>query len=582
MTDYERLVVLNDQWTERTAARQMDESGGEFAGGILDPLTGVAWPNHTTTVTAIEMWAGALANPDSSRYRDQELVVHLERACRFMLDSQHEDGTISPGWTNYHSPPDTAFVVCALARVVELCDRTGWDGFAPALTDLRLWLRRAIPAMLTGGCHTPNHRWVMTAALGYLHRMFGLPELVERAEAWLAEGLDATPDGEWTERSNGIYNTVSDTMLIHASLLLAKPELLDPVRRNLKMMAYLVHPDGEVVTDYSGRQDFGHRHTLAYYYYPYRLMGELDCDPLFAAMADLAAEAIFVNDVPPNQAIVGHLLHPRWREQSGESGAVPESYRMILNRDYAQDRADDLAKLARNPQPKPAHSGLHTEFGSPIARYRQGRTSVTAITEAASFFSLRHGAVRLLGVQLASSFDPGSIRMQELEEVPGGFRLYGSSTKGYYGPLPESELTGRTTPWYLLPHGRRPMTHEQRHAVEALVTEMPGGWDITLRAVTPERVLTQVLFLFGEEGELTADLPPVEENGGRLGWTGGGVRYACGEDWLRLEGGIRQHGLSAIGHMTYPTGCIALVAHLLTPYSHTFRLHLSQHAESIE
>ncbi|MGN7454408.1 hypothetical protein ACTHPH_06305 [Paenibacillus pasadenensis] len=575
MSDYERLVILNDQWAEQIAARQIDEAGGASAGGILDPLTGAAWPNHTTTAAAIEMWAGALANPDSARYRDPELADRLEMVCRFMLRFQHEDGTISPGWTNYHSPPDTAFVVCALARVVDLCDRTGWDGFANVLTDLRLWLRRSIPAMLTGGCHTPNHRWVMTAALGYLHRMFGLPELEERAEAWLSEGLDATPDGEWTERSNGIYNAVSDTMLIHASQLLDKPELLDSVRRNLRMMVYLVHPDGEVVTDYSSRQDFGRRHTLAYYYCAYRLMEEIDGDPLYAAMADLAAEAILVDDVPPNQAIIGHLLHPRWRERSGERAALPESYRIVLNRGYAATRAADLDQLARNPQPQPAHGGLHTEFGSRVARYRHGKTSVTAMTEAPSFFSLRHGAVRLLGVLLASTFDPGSMRMQELEEVGGGCRLSGSTVKGYYGPLPASELTSSGAPWYLLPHGQRPMTHEQRHSVEALVTEADGGWDISLSAEGPERVLTQVLFLFGAEGELTADLPLAEDGEGRLGWHGGGVRYACGGDWLHLEGGVQQHALSTISHMAYPSDCIALVAKLMTPYAHTFRLRLS-------
>ena len=52
-------------------------------------------------------------------------------------------------------------------------------------------------------------------------------------------------DGEWTERSNGIYNVVSDVMLIHAARLLKRPELLVPVRANLKMMTYLVHPDGK-------------------------------------------------------------------------------------------------------------------------------------------------------------------------------------------------------------------------------------------------------------------------------------------------------------------------------------------------
>ncbi|MBW7462267.1 hypothetical protein K0U00_50270, partial [Paenibacillus sepulcri] len=111
--------------------------------------------------------------------------------------------------------------------------------------------------LLTGGCHTPNHRWVITAALGFMYKLTGQPELKERAEQWLAEGIDCTEDGEWTERSNGIYNAVSDIVLFYAAELFNLPDLLEPVRKNLRMMAHMIHPDGEVVTDYSGRQDFG-------------------------------------------------------------------------------------------------------------------------------------------------------------------------------------------------------------------------------------------------------------------------------------------------------------------------------------
>ena len=117
--------------------------------------------------------------------------------------------------------------------------------------------------MLTGGCHTPNHRWVITAALALLYQIFEMPELVARADEWLAEGMDITADGEWTERSNGIYNHVSDIALYYTATLLGRPELLEYVRRNLRMMMYLVHPSGEVVTDYSGRQDFGQRSDLS-------------------------------------------------------------------------------------------------------------------------------------------------------------------------------------------------------------------------------------------------------------------------------------------------------------------------------
>lgn len=165
---------------------------------------------------------------DSSYYLQEQLLQSLEHLVDFMLRRQHPDGTITLGSTNYNSPPDTGFVVVGLAQAYQWIEKQEWDKKAKLSSGVRQFLERTIPAMLTGGCHTPNHRWVMTAALASLHDIFGLSELVARAEEWLAEGLDCTEDGEWTERSNGIYNTVNDIMLYRTAELLDKPELLEP------------------------------------------------------------------------------------------------------------------------------------------------------------------------------------------------------------------------------------------------------------------------------------------------------------------------------------------------------------------
>ena len=166
--------------------------------------------------------------------------------------------------------------------------------------------------MLTGDCHTPNHRWILTAALGFLYKLTGREELKQRAEQWLAEGMDCTEDGEWTERSNGIYNAVSDIALYYTAEQLDMPELLEPVRRNLRMMAYLIHPDGEVVTDYSGRQDFGYVHNLSSYFLATRYLADRDQDPLFAAMSELAGEKLDHPGGMPNNAMLGLLRYPEF------------------------------------------------------------------------------------------------------------------------------------------------------------------------------------------------------------------------------------------------------------------------------
>ncbi|MEK4850734.1 hypothetical protein NST04_12900 [Paenibacillus sp. FSL H7-0756] len=576
---FKKITDINDKWTQESMELQINDRESRYFGGVRDPLSGVAWPNHTGTAQYLAAWAAALVNEQSRYYRDIVLLEQLHEGMAFMLRFQHEDGTISPGWTNYHSPPDTAFVVVGLANILTLLERQSWPPLKPVTDQIRVFLERTIPAMLTGGVHTPNHRWVLTAALGSLYRIFALEELQARAGEWLQEGMDITPDGEWTERSNGIYNTVSDIMLYYAAQDLNRPELLEPVRQNLRMMKYLVHPDGEVVTDYSGRQDFGSVYSLADYYLCYQLMAEQDRDPEFAALAELASRSVMHPGSLPNQIMLGFLLYPQMQAASVAPGDLPDSYRKVI--DGAFNRQELIGRIGQDGYGGPVrHSKQHTEFGAPVARVRSGETSVSVMTEASSLFSLRHGRARLLGVQLASSFGPGQITMDSLTETADGFQLESAADKGYYGTIPADKLPPRTglptSPWYLLPHSERPLTHNQTSSVCVKVSEWEAGWDLHYSAPSPADVLTQIVLLFGSEGRLEGSaLTPVPGMSETSFWTAGTLRYSSGEDWMELEQGCHEHHLADIRGMSYPEGCQKVIITLITPLEYTLRIRLS-------
>ncbi|OMD92314.1 hypothetical protein BSK49_03235 [Paenibacillus odorifer] len=575
---YKQLVASNDRAAVEGLSRQVLDPTSRYYGGTIDPGTGVAWVNHTTgTPTDMCYWGAALVNPDSAFYRDELLLARLLLATEFVLRSQHEDGSISPGWTNYHSPPDTAFVIVGYAQLYQLLASQDWAPLQQVLDNMLLFLKRTIPVMLTGGCHTPNHRWVLCAALGFLHELFGLEEAVQRADQWLAEGMDITPDGEWTERSNGIYSAVSDIMLIHAARLLDRPQLLEPVRLNLHMMVYLVHPKGEVVTDYSGRQDLGSFHDLSPYYLPYAILARSDKEPLFAGMAEWAGRALENPGVCSVNVLVRMLLEPELQQPFEDSAALPVKYEKILNGDFPRHGyLQDMEKSGH--QGRIYHSRLHTDFGAPVARYRDGNTSVTLITETPSFFALRHGAVRLLAVQLASYFNPGYVPMQKMIKLPDGYHLSGEQKKGYYGPV-EGELLPQTSgepvsPWYLLPHQSRALTHEQTFRVETEVQRTDRGWTLRLHAEEPTEVMTQLSFIFGREGCFTSgELQAVGED--HYLWNGGNLRYSCEEDWIELTGGELGHLAATVREAKLQDNCKAVLVNFMTPFDKTITITLS-------
>ncbi|WP_411348326.1 hypothetical protein [Paenibacillus sp. WLX2291] len=581
----QKLIHVNEAWVERGLQGQVMDEQSRYYGGVIDPANGIAWPNHHAgTPVWMSVWTAALVQPESVYYRNMLVLERLELAAAYMLRVQHEDGSISPGWTNFHSPPDTAFVIVGYAQLYLLLSRENWAAAEPTLVKMNQFLERSMPVMLTGGCHTPNHRWVISAALGFLHEIFGDERLRKRAQMWVAEGLDATPDGEWTERSNGIYNAVSDVMLIHASRLLHMPELLEPVRRNLEMMMYLIHPSGEVVTDYSGRQDFGQTFTMDSYLLSYVMIAEMDHNAQFAAMAQLAAAAFHEPSSCANNPLIGMLLYPV-NGQSVQPGELPRHYRRMINGTF--DRQAYLDQADAHEYRAIQYSRPHLDFGAPVLRMRHGNTSLTMMTETSSLLALRHGDVRLLGVQLASYFNPGFVPMQTLVETESGYRMTALYHKGYRSPIPAPYLPehtgihGESRPWYILPHAQRESTHTQAYRVEVETVEQVNGLDLYIRCSDPAEVMTQLSFIFGNESQMIAEDGQLREvsEGVEL-WQTGMVRIQHGDDWVELTGGAYEHWATAVREASYPSNCRTLLVNLMTPFEHKISLRLSPCAQA--
>ena len=186
-----------------------------------------------------------------------------------MINCQYDDGTIDLPSTNFHSTPDTAFVVEPICIAYNLLAKDDQTSTAPTLDNLKSFLLKAGDALSVGGIHTPNHRWVVCMALARINQLFSNPKYLKRIDQWLGEGIDIDEDGQYHEKSTYHYTPLVNRCLITIARLVNKPALFDPVRKNLDMSLYYRHANGEVATESSGRQDKYQKGTMQSYYYPY-------------------------------------------------------------------------------------------------------------------------------------------------------------------------------------------------------------------------------------------------------------------------------------------------------------------------
>ncbi len=164
--------------------------------------------------------AVAYCAPESSYFQSSALIPLLENAAKIFVDAQNKDGTLDAG--NLASPPDTAFVVEGLATALAVLRRANDPRLATAEHTLTKFLLAAGEALVTGGVHTPNHRWVICSGLARINSLFPTAKYVNRIDDWLGEGIYIDSDGQFEERSTGIYSRVTGQRVCYDGAL-ARP-----------------------------------------------------------------------------------------------------------------------------------------------------------------------------------------------------------------------------------------------------------------------------------------------------------------------------------------------------------------------
>jgi len=501
----------------RAAAVAADGSAALLA---ADPSAEFIGP-HRALARRVKTLVAAYRSPESALHGSERAVAAALTHLRALRSLQTASGLFAGG-DNVQSPPDSAFTVN------DVCDaHVLAAGAGPELDDVTAALAEIAGAatgpLLTGGVHTPNHRWELSAALARLHRSFPDDRLLARVEEWLAEGVDIDADGLYSERSAVYASIVTNPSLLLLAEVLGRSDLLDAVERNLATTLDLIRPDGTVETVHSRRQDQNHPFPLAPYLPHYRLLAVRTGRGDFARAARLAAaDGIHDPDLLAQTLLTPDLARPL---------PAPDPEQL------PRDRYLPTARLAAH-----ASATAHTVVygGSDVPEHRRIRSGLACNP---TFLRLFAGAAVLDAVRLSRVFfDLGPFRAADMEQLAENrYRLTQTLTTAYYQPLPKDHRRDDGA-YRLVDEGRfsaamafpdRPQD-EVSHTTRVEVDLRDDGADLRIDISGPS-VPWALELTFRPGGEPQGAVPLGD---GRWCLTTEPLTYRVGDDEIRVEAAV--------------------------------------------
>jgi len=458
-----KAIKDNDASLKGYATLKVTDPSSPYFGGYVD---------YSNLVTASQNngflinGCVAISSPESIHYRSPKLLKDIEDVLQCMHALQHEDGTIDLVDTNFHSTPDTGFMVRVLAPAYALFKAAAVQGAEKALNSLERLLKNAGNALAYGGLHTPNHRWVVCAALTQLNLLWPDERYTKRINQWLAEKIDLDPDGQYTEKSTGGYSGTVDHSLVTMSIGLKNLTFLEPVRKNLQMMHYYLHPNGEVVTEASNRQDKGTVGSMDGYYFACRYLAILDND---GQMAELCRITEKRNPNVANGKLIDILQSPLLWKELPATKPLPISYAKAF-----------------------PYSG--------VVRIRRNEWDATILSNNAGWLTFHKEKVMLQAMRVASSFfGKGQFQSTEIVQKGDAWVLSSSLEGVYYQPYPADKIPGDGD-WSKMPKSNRTQSEIQRLNTVITIKETNNGLEVDIDISGTDHVPVSLELVFRPGG----------------------------------------------------------------------------------
>jgi hypothetical protein len=324
------------------------------------------------------------------------------------------------------------------------------------------------------------------------------------------------------------YNAITDRALCVMAAKLKRPELLAPVRRNFDAMLYLLHPDGEVVTEVSRRQDQYVRGTMANYWFPLTYLAIHDGDGrASSALRLIGPEAVRLSALLEYPELAGRLPGPL---------PIPNDY----------ERTFPLAGLAR---------------------IRRGpRDATMVLKDNSRFFSLRNGAAVIEAVRFATSFFGKGQFVPASSSKEDGYVFRQRLEAPYYQPVSQP-VTYRN--WAEV-RATRAQSQVCRLEQTATVTELKNGFELRVGSRGTAGVPLAIEIAFREGGKLEGCRPAPHAEAAWLLERDYGV-YRVGGDAIRFGPGAAPHLLTQLrgAEPKLPGPCVYVTGY--TPFDQAIR-----------
>lgn len=414
------------------------------------------------TIYALASALAVYFHEDSCFYKSKELYQAVDLALDFIARTQREDGSFDYPSCNFKSAADTSFCFKRLIAAYRLLVKYG-NPVDEAITVLKekylTIMHKALDAIREGGFHTPNHRWGIAAALLQGSNLFAAEKefaagLKNRAEQYLAEGIDGDEDGEYAERSTGNYNAVVNNAMMAMYQETGDEAFLGYVERNLSMMLTYMDPDDTIFTQNSTRQDQGKLEYADKYFYQYLYMCSREKNPAF----DGAAHKII-------------------KDNMERGDLAPDCLHIVMNHDEMMGYHFEEYGFLEEYRKFFRHAG--------VLRVRRPSYTYTVLNGKSAFLYFKSKGTTLCVKIGESCCDIRNFIPQTIEELPDGCRLEAEAQSWYYLPFKEKQ---DTSDWWKMDQSKREKLISSRLKTTLEIREKEQGLELNLKAEGLDRL----------------------------------------------------------------------------------------------